>query len=72
MTSAIPSNKISFEFFHFFLDTHDAENYTFVNCSIYVADFDVDIEQGRIDKMATKKAAKKPAKKAAKKAAKKK
>ena len=48
------------------------EIYTFVNCSIYVADFDVDIEQGRIDKMATKKAAKKPAKKAAKKAAKKK
>jgi hypothetical protein len=72
MTSAIPSRKISSEFFHFFLDTHVAENYTFVNCSIYVADFDVDIEQGRIDKMATKKAAKKPAKKAAKKAAKKK
>jgi hypothetical protein len=73
MTCAIPSREISIEKFHFFLDTHGAEIYTFVNCSIYVADFDVDIEQGRIDKMATKKAvAKKPAKKAAKKTAKKK
>jgi hypothetical protein len=46
MTSAIPSIEISAEKFHFFLDTHGGEIYTFVNCSIYVADFDVDIEKG--------------------------
>jgi hypothetical protein len=46
MTSAIPSRKISVEKFHFSLDTHGEEIYTFVNCSIYVADFDVDIEKG--------------------------
>jgi hypothetical protein len=46
MTSAIPPSELSIEIFHFFLDTHGAEIYTFVNCSIYVADFDVDIEKG--------------------------
>jgi hypothetical protein len=40
--------------------------------AFHVADFDVDIEKGRIENMATKKAAKKSAKKAVKKSAKKK
>jgi hypothetical protein len=43
-----------------------------LTAAFYVADFDVDIEQGRIDNMAAKKAAKKSAKKAAKKSSKKK
>lgn len=46
MTSAIPKIKIYSEKFYFSLDTAGAELYTFVNCSIYVADFDVRIEKG--------------------------
>jgi hypothetical protein len=58
---------------YFFLDTYFPDFYTFDNCNTSAAGFDVHIEKGRIEKMATKKAAKKaPAKKAAKKAAKKK
>jgi hypothetical protein len=45
-TDAKPKKKISREIFHFFLDTHGGEIYTLVNCSIYVADFDVNIEKG--------------------------
>lgn len=46
MTRAIPREKISREKFNFFLDTPGAELYTFVNCNIHVADFDVSIEKG--------------------------
>jgi hypothetical protein len=46
VTRANPNDQFFCENFNFFLDTPCVELYTFVNCSIHVADFDVDIEKG--------------------------